>query len=114
MSWESDIIFAILKIEREKKTDSMTVKEITDFVNAAIDLSDDTLQTRKVGWILRARLQLKTYKTRKGYTLSLSKNKDKLVFWKDRYGITEADLSGECVNDVNVVETAIETANIGF
>jgi hypothetical protein len=92
----------------------MTVKEITDSVNNEMDLSDETLQTRKVGWILRARLQLKTYKTRKGYTLSLSKNKDKLIFWKDRYGITEADLSGECVNDVNVVETPIETANIGF
>lgn len=114
MSWESDIIFAILKMEREKKIDSMTVKEITDSVNNEMDLSDETLQTRKVGWILRARLQLKTYKTRKGYTLSLSKNKDKLIFWKDRYGITEADLSGECVNDVNVVETPIETANIGF
>ncbi len=114
LSWESDVVFAILKLEREKKTDSLTVKEITDSVNADIDLSDDTLQTRKVGWILRAKLQLKTYKTRKGFTLSLSKNKDKLVFWKDRYGITEADLSGECVNDVNVVETPIETANIGF
>ena len=114
MSWESDIVFAILKIEREKKADSMTVKEITDFVNKEIDFSDDTLQSRKVGWILRARLQLKTYKNRKGYTLSLSKNKDKLIFWKDRYGITEADLSGECVNDVNVVETPIETTNIGF
>jgi len=82
-------------------------------VNKEIDLMDEPLHTRKVGWILRARLQLKTYKNRRGYTLSVSKNKDKLVFWKDRYGITEADLSGEGVNDVNVAE-GIDVNSVNF
>lgn len=103
MSWESDVVSSILRLEQEKKVDSLTVKEITDEVNVNADISE-MLQTRKVGWIMRARLQLKTYKTRKGYTLSLSKNKDKLLFWKDRYGITEADIACEGVNNVNVAE----------
>ena len=111
LSWESDVIFAILSLEHEKKTDSLTVKEITDSVNKDIDLSDDTLQTRKVGWILRAKLQLKTYKTRRGFTLSLSKNKEKLIFWKERYGITDADIRGDGVNDVNDVNVPVDTIN---
>lgn len=113
LSRESDVVFAILKLERERKVDTLTVKEITDEVNREIDLADEDLHTRKVGWILRARLQLKTYKNRRGFTLSLSKNKDKLIFWKDRYGITEADLSGECVNDVNVAE-GIDVNKVNF
>lgn len=110
---ESDVVYSILKLERERKIDTLTVKEITEEVNKEIDLMDEPLHTRKVGWILRARLQLKTYKNRRGYTLSVSKNKDKLVFWKDRYGITEADLSGEGVNDVNVAE-GIDVNSVNF
>ena len=112
LSYESDVISSILRLEREKKIDSLTVKEITDEVNRDNEIGE-MLQTRKVGWILRARLQLKTYKTRKGYTLSLSKNKDKLIFWKERYGITEADIECEGVNDVNVA-TGIPANDVIF
>ena len=110
---ESDVVYSILKLERERKIDTLTVKEITEEVNKEIDLMDEPLHTRKIGWILRARLQLKTYKNRRGYTLSISKNKDKLTFWKDRYGITEADLSCEGVNDVNVAE-GIDVNQVNF
>jgi hypothetical protein len=66
-------------------------------------------------------MQLKPYKTRKGYVLDLDKNRDRLNFWKERYGITDEDLKGEDVNvdaHVNVVTSTEEvplTANdIGF
>jgi hypothetical protein len=104
LTWESDIVFAILKLEYEKKGNEVTVKDVTLCVNNEIEIGEDTLQARKVGWYLRARLQLKTYKTRKGYVLSFKENRKKLDFWKERFGITDADIRGEQVNDVNVVD----------
>jgi hypothetical protein len=104
LSWESDIVFAVLKLEHELKGSEITVKQITDEVNKEIDVSDDTLQARKVGWYLRAKLQLKPYKTRKGYVLSFKENRKRLDMWKERFGITDADIRGEQVNVVNDTE----------
>lgn len=105
LSWESDIVFAVLKLEHELGGTEITVKQITDEVNRESDITDDTLQARKVGWYLRAKLQLKPYKTRKGFVLSFKENRKRLDMWKERFGITDADITGEQVNDVNVVET---------
>lgn len=107
LSWESDIVFAVLKLEYELKESEITVKQITDEVNKEIDTSDDTLQARKVGWYLRAKLQLKPYKTRKGYVLSFKENRKRLDMWKERFGITDADIRGEQVNVVNDAEAII-------
>ena len=103
LSWESDIVFAVLKLEYETGGHQITVKQITDEVNREIDSSDDTLQARKVGWYLRTKLQLKPYKTRKGFVLSFKENRKRLDMWKERFGITDADIRGEDVNNVNVV-----------
>lgn len=102
LSWESDIVFAVLKLEHELELKEVTVKQITDEVNKETDLTDDTLQARKVGWYLRAKLQLKPYKTRKGYVLSYKENRKRLDMWKERFGITDADIRGEQVSDVNI------------
>jgi hypothetical protein len=104
LSWESDIVFAVLKLEHETNANEVTVKQITDEVNSEIDISDDTLQARKVGWYLRTKLQLKPYKTRKGFVLSFKENRKRLDMWKERFGITDEDIRGERVNDVNVIE----------
>ncbi|MEI6480434.1 MAG: hypothetical protein WCO12_02855 [bacterium] len=101
LSWESDIVFAILKLEHETGASEITVKQITEEVNREIDIADDTLQARKVGWYLRARLQLKPYKTRRGFVLSFKTNRKRLDMWKERFGITDSDIRGEQVNDVN-------------
>lgn len=103
LSWESDIMFAVLKLEYETGAHQITVKQIADEVNREIDSSDDTLQARKVGWYLRTKLQLKPYKTRKGFVLSFKENRKRLDMWKERFGITDADIRGEEVNNVNVV-----------
>ncbi|TAN36364.1 hypothetical protein EPN27_01820 [Patescibacteria group bacterium] len=103
LSWESDIVFSVLKLEYETGASEITVKQITDEVNRESDISDDTLQARKVGWYLRAKLQLKSYKTRKGFVLSFKENRKRLDMWKERFGITDADIRGEQVSDVNVV-----------
>lgn len=107
LSWESDIVFSILKLEHETGTSEITVKQITDEVNKESDITDDTLQARKVGWYLRSKLQLKSYKTRKGFVLSFKENRKRLDMWKERFGITDADIRGEqvnVVNDVNIME----------
>lgn len=104
LSWESDIVFAVLKLEHETKANEITVKQITDEVNREIDISDDTLQARKVGWYLRAKLQLKPYKTRKGFVLSFKENRKRLDMWKERFGITDADIRGEQVTVVNNID----------
>lgn len=101
LSWESDIVFAILKLEYELKSLQVTVKQITDEVNKEIPIEDETLQARKVGWYLRTKLQLKPYKTRKGFVLSFKENRKRLDMWKERFGITDADIRGEDVNVVN-------------
>mgnify|MGYP003441249989 FL=1 len=108
MSWESDIVLAVLRLEYQKKLTEPTVKEITDELNREIDIGEDTLQPRKVGWYLRAKLQLKTEKTRRGFILNIARNRKRLDMWKERYGITVEDISGEDENVVNVVE---ETKN---
>jgi len=114
LSWESDIVFAVLKLEHETKASEVTVKQITEEVNRESDITDDTLQARKVGWYLRSRLQLKPYKTRKGFVLSFKENRKRLDMWKERFGITDADISGERVNDVNVVDDELNPANYPF
>ena len=116
LSWESDIVFAVLKLEYELNVHEITVKQITDEVNREIDISDDTLQARKVGWYLRSKLQLKPYKTRKGFVLSFKENKKRLDMWKERFGITDADIRGEQVNVVNDTKTVdVPTAEeLGF
>lgn len=114
LSWESDIVFAVLKLEYELKVHEITVKQITDEVNKEIDITDDTLQARKVGWYLRSKLQLKPYKTRKGFVLSFKENRKRLDMWKERFGITDADIRGEELNVVNVDSDVIEPEQIPF
>ena len=117
LSRESDIIFAIFRIEYLNKKNSLTVKEIADYVNVGEDGfsvdEKEKLSPKKIGWYLRAKLQLKPYKTRKGFVIEISRNQTKLDFWKGRFGITDADIKGELVNDVNIVE-GIDTKDLVF
>jgi hypothetical protein len=103
LSWESDIVFSILKLEYEVKSSNVTTKQITDEVNKQSDIGEDTLQPRKVGWYLRSRLLLKPYKTRKGFVLDFDENRKRLNMWKERFGITDSEIRGEEVNNVTVV-----------
>ena len=69
------------------------------------------MKERKVGGYSRKKLQLKTEKKRRGYTLLLSKNRQKLDMWKERFGITDADIRGERVNDVDFAESVVYSDN---
>jgi hypothetical protein len=104
LSRESDITFAIFKFEYDTNKKEITVGEIAENVNQDIFDFEEKLTPRKIGWYLRARMQLKPYKTRRGYVLDFARNRERLDFWKERYGITDADIKGEHVNDVNIAE----------
>jgi len=121
LSRESDIVFAILKFEYDTNKKEITVGEIAKYINQEIFEFDDKLTPRKIGWYLRSKMQLKPYKTRKGYVLDLEKNRDRLNFWKERYGITDEDIKGEevnIVNDVNNIQqeplTGLTAEEVGF
>ncbi len=95
-SLESDIVFVILKLEHETGAKEVTVKQIADKINRELDPGDEKLTPKKVGtFYLRKKLQLKPHKTRKGFALSLKENKSKLDMWRERFGITEEDISGD-------------------
>lgn len=121
LSRESDITFAILKFEYDTKKSEITVGEIAEYINQDIFDFEDKLTARKIGWYLRSKMQLKPYKTRRGFVLDIPKNRDRLDFWRERFGITDEDIKGEEVNisehsnvvsDTNEVEL---TANdLGF
>ena len=105
LSRESDIILAIFKFEYETNKKEITVGEIAEYVNQDIFDFEEKLTPRKIGWYLRAKMQLKPYKTRRGFVLEFVRNRERLDFWKERYGITNLDIKGEDVNvanDVNV------------
>ncbi len=118
LSWESDIVFAIFKLEYTNLAKSLTVKEITTEINNQIEIGEEKMEARKVGWYLRSRLQLKTYKTRRGYVLDFKLNRTKLDFWKERFGITDNDIQGietpvtEDENDVNIIN--VEETKLDF
>ncbi len=111
-SWEADVTLAILRLAQDRGEDSLTVKEISEETNRIIDFSDDHLHARKVGWIMTKKLHLKTHRTRNGYTLSLSKNRKTIERWKECFGITDEDIQGNEVNDVNDVHVTKDSDSL--
>ncbi len=120
LSRESEIIFAILKIENDSNKKNITVGEISNFINQETFDFDDKITAKKVGWYLSSKMQLKTERTRDGFVLNTNKNRNRINFWKERFGIKDEDIVGSgdvnVVNDVNFVdESTIPTAEeIGF
>ncbi len=103
-SMESFVVFAILKLKHDNfNTKEITTKAICDEVNSLSEDKEDNITPRKTGWYLRTRLQLKMRRNQKGYVLSFKANEKKLDMWKGRFGITDALIRGEEVNDVNDV-----------
>lgn len=106
LSWESEVILAILRLhQRTPGLDGLTVKEISGEVNSEMDLGE-SLSARKVGWILRSKLQLKPERTSRGFVLSLSKNRERLAYWREKLGIND-----EHLNVVNVAEGEVDYSN---
>lgn len=104
ITWESDIVRTIIKLSKNG-TDSLTVKEITDQLNRDRhdEWSEEPLTPRKVGEIIKNKLQIKAERKAKGFCISLKNNKTKIDFWKKRFGIDDQELE----NNRNTFENII-------
>jgi hypothetical protein len=109
LSREADIVFHILKLQYEKfNVHELTMKEVADSLNKENDSLDDRITSRKIGWYLRSKLQLKTVRGRRGFVLNLKRSADRLLFWKERFGITDADIRGDDLDMDDVAEKIAE------
>lgn len=75
----------------------ITCKEISDFVNADLEHYEQKISPKKVGYYLRKKLNLKTFKGRDGFYVDVNVNGKTLEFLYGRYGI-----KGEDVNNVDM------------
>jgi len=105
----ADVMIAILKIDKSGVVEP-TIKQITDIYNQLLE-EKEKITSKKMGWMIRDILKIKTFKKRGGYVIDCIKNKEKLKNLKEKYGINDEDLrdglgSGDVniVNDVNFVQ----------
>jgi hypothetical protein len=86
-----------------------TIHQVAEKFNKDLSISE-AITSKKMGYLIRKTLDLKTERTRAGYVVSES-NKEKIGILRKRYGIKK---ESEDVNDVNIElkedkeETAIE------
>jgi len=97
LSYNYQIIEAICEL-KNNGCEKLTIGNIANVFNK--DLGDkEQVTSRKMGYLVKKILDLKTEKTRDGYVLS-EENNSKIEVLAKRYGI---ELKSEYVNDVNVV-----------
>ena len=106
---EYEIILAIFQLKHKTGKKTLTVGEIAEHVNWGVVDERDRVTAKKVGWWMSAKLQLKAPKMRDGHTLDLKHYASHLDFWKSRLGISDEDIQGEHVNDVNIVNNEEDT-----
>jgi hypothetical protein len=85
-----------------------TILQVVEKFNKDLSLSE-TITSKKMGYLVRKTLDLKTERTRDGYVVSES-NKEKIEILRKRYGIEKRS---EVVNDVNIdLEEKEEEINV--
>lgn len=109
-TWESEVVLSILTLrDKEAGAPSLTVQEITDEVNMTSGVSDENLSTRKVGYVLRSKLQFKTSRKRDGWTFSFKENAVRLEFWENRLGLKDKPASHQerAAGEANIAPTSL-------
>ncbi len=107
MSWECDIVMAILHLRTHSNLPEVLIKDITDCVNRNYD-ERDQLTPRKVGYCLKEKLRLQTRRISKGIVINFVLNEKRIEMWKERYGITDETMHDVYdVHDVYVDEIPI-------
>jgi len=113
-SWEAEVLQAISLFEKEGISD-VTVGQITEKINFEInDSSDVDLTAKKVGWIIKSLLHLKTERRMGGYTLDIRRNKKDLDYKYLRYGIgkEEGEISENLGNSTDESMNVMNNMNI--
>ena len=87
MSWEAETLMALLGCYNENG-ESPTIKQITEKHNFA-QREQESLTSKKIGWIVRDKLKLFSYKSRDGFVVPLKENKEKIEILKKKYGVVD-------------------------
>lgn len=99
LGYNYQILEAICEIMNDGYIAEPTIKQITEKFNE--DLGDkEKVTPKKMGYLIKKTLDLKTEKTRDGYIISKN-NKEKIETLKKRYGIKKIE-DVNIVNDVNI------------
>jgi hypothetical protein len=77
-----------------------TIQQVSIRFNQNLD-SSETITPKKMGYLIRKTLDLKTEKTRDGFVIS-EDNKEKIETLRKRYGIKKNNENVNIVNDVNI------------
>ena len=85
MSREADALAALLRCAHAGASE-ITIKQITDAFNNEVE-ERETVSHKRMGWMLRERLQLKTQRREQGYVVSLPDNAEKIAALTEKYGL---------------------------
>jgi hypothetical protein len=100
MSWEADAFAALLACCRSGARE-VTVKQITDAYNDEVE-EKETISHKKMGWLLRVKLRLKTQRKEHGYVVSLPENQARIAALSEKLGMGQ----DESLDDLNVMNVA--------
>lgn len=89
MSREADALAALLRCAHAGAGE-ISIKQITDAFNDEVE-EKEAVSHKRMGWMLRERLQLKTRRTKHGYVIFLPDNKEKVALLKEKYGLGEEE-----------------------
>lgn len=89
MSREADALAALLRCAHAGAGE-ISIKQITDAFNDDVE-EKETVSHKRMGWMVRERLGLKTHKTRQGYAVSLVENQAKIAVLREKYGMSESE-----------------------
>lgn len=103
MTVESEIVEALLSCHRQGTFDP-TIGQICSEFNLRKTTAKEQLTFKRIGYIVRHQLKLKTTRTRDGYAVLFSENSSRIAALKKRYGIVDDEpVVGIDVNNVHVV-----------
>lgn len=90
-NWEAEIV-KILLLFKAQKIDRVTIKNISDRLNAHKDEDESPWNPKKVGSFMKKKLPLTKTRVSRGWVISLSENAHKVDMYRERFGITEQDI----------------------
>jgi hypothetical protein len=112
-TWEAHVLQAIFDLTVSTAEKQLKVSDIAYQTNQIIfDLSKETLDSGKVGKLMKQRLHLKTKRVGRGTFLDTSSNAEHLKRLYQRYGVVTDEVNEvDKVNEVQVIDPLDPEAN---
>lgn len=99
-SYEFQMLECIYNKSLDGLEQRITCKVISDYINSDMESYELKVSAKKVGYYLRKKLNLKTFKSRDGFYVDVNINKKTLSFLYTRYGVIGEDVNEENINAV--------------